>query len=91
MLSLLFLLPCCSQDVSSTCRSRIRWLEAAAQDATRRTEQLYRALQQSAPLDVRHPGCYPPYDAPVHIDVSVALSCSTCSWNGCPLAPCSWT
>eukprot|EP00878_Enallax_costatus_P003415 GHUV01003625.1.p1 GENE.GHUV01003625.1~~GHUV01003625.1.p1 ORF type:complete len:1706 (+),score=714.87 GHUV01003625.1:54-5120(+) len=39
------------QDVSSTCRSRIRWLEQAAADAARRTQQLYRCLQGTAPLE----------------------------------------
>jgi hypothetical protein len=41
------------QDCSSTCRSRIRWLEQAAADAARRTQQLYRCLQNAAPLEVR--------------------------------------
>jgi centrosomal protein CEP290 len=41
------------QDVSSTCRGRIRWLEQAAADAARRTQQLYRCLQGAAPLEVR--------------------------------------
>jgi hypothetical protein len=41
------------QDVSSTCRGRIRWLEQAAADAARRTQQLYRCLQGTAPLEVR--------------------------------------
>lgn len=40
------------QDCSSTCRSRIRWLEQAAADAARRTQQLYRCLQNAAPLEV---------------------------------------
>ncbi|WIA18956.1 hypothetical protein OEZ85_003625 [Tetradesmus obliquus] len=39
------------QDVSSTCRGRIRWLEQAAADAARRTQQLYRCLQGAAPLE----------------------------------------
>lgn len=41
------------RDVSSTCRSRIRWLEQAADQAKRRVEQLFRELQASAPLTVR--------------------------------------
>lgn len=40
------------QDCSSTCRSRMRWLEQAAADAARRTQQLYRCLQNAAPLEV---------------------------------------
>lgn len=39
-------------DCSSTCRSRMRWLEQAASDAARRTQQLYRCLQNAAPLEV---------------------------------------
>lgn len=39
-------------DCSSTCRSRMRWLEQAAADAARRTQQLYRCLQNAAPLEV---------------------------------------
>lgn len=41
------------QDCSSTCRNRMRWLEQAASDAARRTQQLYRCLQNTAPLEVR--------------------------------------
>jgi hypothetical protein len=40
------------QDCTNTCRSRMRWLEQAAGDAARRTQQLYRCLQASAPLEV---------------------------------------
>lgn len=40
-------------DCSSTCRSRMHWLEQAAADAARRTQQLYRCLQNAAPLEVR--------------------------------------
>lgn len=39
-------------DCSSTCRSRMRWLEQAASDAARRTQQLHRCLQNAAPLGV---------------------------------------
>jgi hypothetical protein len=39
-------------DCSSTCRSRMRWLEQAASDAARRTQQLYRCRQNVAPLEV---------------------------------------
>ena len=31
----------------------MRWLETAAAEASRRTEQLFRCLHSSAPLDVR--------------------------------------
>jgi hypothetical protein len=41
------------QDVSSTCRVRMRWLDAAAADSARRVEQLFRCLQGAAPLEVR--------------------------------------
>lgn len=51
------------QDVSSTCRARMRWLDAAAADSARRVEQLFRCLQGAAPLEVRDrdellPKCY---------------------------------
>eukprot|EP00879_Flechtneria_rotunda_P017649 GHRR01018501.1.p1 GENE.GHRR01018501.1~~GHRR01018501.1.p1 ORF type:complete len:2335 (+),score=1054.13 GHRR01018501.1:417-7421(+) len=39
------------QDCSSTARGRMRWLEQAAADAARRTQQLYRCLQGAAPLE----------------------------------------
>lgn len=38
------------RDVSSTCRARMRWLEAAAEQSGRRLEALFRELQLSAPL-----------------------------------------
>ncbi|GAX75484.1 hypothetical protein CEUSTIGMA_g2927.t1 [Chlamydomonas eustigma] len=38
------------RDVSTTCRARIRWLEATSDQANRRVEQLFRELQASAPL-----------------------------------------
>ncbi|KAG1678296.1 hypothetical protein FOA52_013917 [Chlamydomonas sp. UWO 241] len=38
------------RDVSSTCRARMRWLEAAAEQSGRRLESLFRELQLSAPL-----------------------------------------
>lgn len=38
------------RDVSSTARARMRWLEAAAEQAQRRVESLFRELQASAPL-----------------------------------------
>lgn len=40
------------RDVSSTCRSRMRWLETAAAEAGRRTEHLFSCLQGAAPLEV---------------------------------------
>lgn len=42
------------QDCSSTCRGRMRWLEQAAADAARRTQQLFKCLQNTAPLEVSH-------------------------------------
>lgn len=44
------------RDVSSTSRSRIRWLEAASEQAKRRVEQLFRELEGAAPLKVGGPG-----------------------------------
>ena len=41
------------RDVSSTSRSRIRWLEASSDQAKRRVEQLFRELVGAAPLKVR--------------------------------------
>ncbi len=40
------------QDVSSTCRARMRWLEHAAETARRRLEGLLRELQGAVPLTV---------------------------------------
>jgi hypothetical protein len=38
-------------DLAATSRARLHWVELAASDAGRRVEQLYAALQASAPLD----------------------------------------
>ena len=40
------------RDVSSTCRTRMRWLEHAADNARRRVEGLFKELQGSVPLAV---------------------------------------
>ncbi len=41
------------RDVSSTSRTRIRWLEASSDQVKRRVEQLFRELEGAAPLKVR--------------------------------------
>jgi hypothetical protein len=41
------------QDVSMTCRNRMRWLEQAMSDAARRTQRLHSCLLNTAPLEVR--------------------------------------
>lgn len=41
------------RDISNTCRSRMRWLEQAADAAKRRVDNLFRELQASVPLAVR--------------------------------------
>jgi hypothetical protein len=38
-------------ELAATSRARLQWAELAASDAGRRVEQLYAALQASAPLD----------------------------------------